>query len=55
MDTPESSFPWRLFSSLYSHSVASVSEEDCGLFPIQNIVLLGNVTEKIIKIDLILV
>lgn len=53
--TRELMFPWRLFSSLYFHSIASVSKDDCGLFPIQNMVLLGNVTQKIIKIDLILV
>lgn len=39
---------------LYSHSIAPVPKEDCGIFPIQNMVLLGNVTEKIINVDLIL-
>jgi len=30
----------------YSHSIALASKEDCGIFPIQNMVLLGNVPEK---------
>lgn len=37
-----------------SPSIAPASKDDCSIFPIQNIILLGDVTEKIIKVDLIL-